>query len=118
MKTIARVVIVLLWMPMLLFAWGPDVTVDTLRVSEGGYPVDYDVAWLTDSDMAIEVAINYPNDSAGIRIYRTADQGQTWTNFGEIALGGYQLKNIQAEYWMDVLYILCTTTNGEIFCFV
>lgn len=27
----------------MLFTWGLDITVDTLRVSEDGHPVDYDV---------------------------------------------------------------------------
>ncbi|MGB9823742.1 MAG: hypothetical protein ACPLN0_03225 [Candidatus Hydrothermia bacterium] len=54
--------------------------------------------------MSITVATNYPNDTAGIRIYETVDQGQMWINVGEIARAGVNLRifkrNIERTYYV------------------
>jgi hypothetical protein len=113
MKSIIVKVIVGMALPVLLFAWGNDIVVDTMRRSNNEYPVTYDVIWPNDTNMIVAVGYDYQGSDSHVDLYQSQDAGQTWQMRQTIFYQVHNIKNIQLTYYDQTGYLLWLTTNGE-----
>jgi hypothetical protein len=111
-KMVVKVMALVMAAPVLLFAWGNDIVVDTFRRSENEFPICYDIMWPSDTNMIAAVGFNYNNTHSYVRLYKSTDGGQTWPNQAGINYPDHNIKNIQLEYYGDFGIILWLTSDG------
>jgi len=114
MKSIMVKVVVGIVLPVLLFAWGNDLVVDTMRRSDNEFPVSYDIIWPNDTNMIIAVGYNYENTSSYVNLYQSTDQGQTITNFVSMYDENNKIKSIQLGYFEPYGILLWLTADGRL----
>lgn len=113
-KMVVKVMALVMAAPVLLFAWGNDIVVDTIRRSNNAFPTCYDIMWPSDTNMIAAVGCNYNNTGSYVRLYKSTDGGQTWPSYAEIDYADHNIKNIQLEYNGDFGFVLWLTSEGEL----
>ncbi|MDI6850458.1 MAG: hypothetical protein QMD82_00770, partial [bacterium] len=118
MKNIIVKTIVGIALPVLLFAWGNDMVVDTMRRIDNEFPVTYDIIWPNDTNMIIAIGYDYQNTDSYVNLYQSNDQGQTITNFVSMHYYGHKTKSIQLRYSDQYGLLLWSTTDGELWMLI
>lgn len=118
MKGLKWVGVLMVLIPSLLWGWGNDVIVDTLRSSAGQYPVAYDIVWPTDTNMIVAVAYNVNNADGYINLYQSRDNGQNWTLRFPIYWTGHKVKDVRLAYDNENLFILWLGADGYLYYLV
>lgn len=80
----------LLLFPVLVWGWGNDVIIDTLRSNRGEYPASFDITWRDTTDILVGIGLN-KLDTAYAYFYNSNDRGNTWNR---VAIAQWTQANI------------------------
>jgi hypothetical protein len=86
---------VLILAPVLLWGWGSDIVVETMRSSNNQYPAGYDVTWRDSTDMLVGIGFNDSDSNAYIYFYNSNDRGNSWSHVATAQWIGTKINGIQ-----------------------
>jgi len=90
--------LLLVFLPVLVWGWGNDVVIDILRRSNNQFPVSYDITWRDSTDRLAANAFNSytaSDTSSYIYLYNSNDRGNTWNQVATAQWNGAIISGIQ-----------------------
>lgn len=91
-------ILLLVFLPVLVWGWENDVVIDILRRSNNQFPVSYDITWRDSTDMLAAIGFNSytaSDTSSYIYLYNSNDRGNTWNQVATAQWNGAIISGIQ-----------------------
>lgn len=103
--------------PALLWGFGSDVVIDTMRVVNYEWPVSYDITWRDTTNMLVGIGFNQytsSDTSAHVRFYHSYDRGNTWTRGEEVQWPSQKISKIQLFESPPYLIVFWQGSRNEV----
>ncbi|MGB9823738.1 MAG: hypothetical protein ACPLN0_03200 [Candidatus Hydrothermia bacterium] len=110
-------IVIFSFIPALLWGFGSDVVIDTMRVVNYEWPVSYDITWRDTTDMLVGIGFNQytsSDTSAHVRFYHSYDRGNTWTRGEEVQWPSQKISKIQLFESPPYLIVFWQGMNNEV----